>query len=270
MQKTIAYARRVCATVCVLSAFGFAARWVQNMSIFDPKTHLAQPGAASSWFLVLFSLAVLAGLGIMLSPTVRYDVDAAESAAAIRGRGELYKGLCALIGAALCLAGAVLMLRAYDQPYPMLRKVLGALAILSGAGILCTGWTGKHDAQSPTACLGTIVPVLFGCFWLIVSYKDHAANPVIWSYAVEIIAISAATVALYLIAGFVFCRPRLFPTCLMCAVAAYLCFMALGDDRALVYQVFFAGLSLFFLVTLYCLLSGLDPDLRHPFHLKEN
>lgn len=268
MQKMIAYARRVCATVCVLSAFGFAARWVQNMSIFDPETHLAAPGAGSSWFLVLFSLAALVGMGIMLFPTLSYGLGD-DPASAIRSGSGLYRNLCALIGAALCLSGAILMLKAYDQAYPMLRKVLGTLAILSGAGILYTGRAGKQDAESSAACFGTIVPVLFGCFWLIVSYKDHAANPVIWSYAVEVVAISTATVALYLIAGFVFCRPRLFPTCMMSAVAAYFCFMTLGDDRAFMYQVFFAALGLFFLLTLYCLLSGLDPQIRRHFHLKE-
>ncbi|MGI6029139.1 MAG: hypothetical protein ACOX81_06995 [Candidatus Heteroscillospira sp.] len=267
MQKMNRYAFKVTATVCVLSAFGFAARWAQNMSIFDPETHLAAPWAASSIFLVLFSLASAIGLGILLLPVLSYGLGE-EPAAAVRGSGELYKGLCAAIGAAVCLAGAVLMLQAGNELYPMLRKVLGALAILSGAGIISTGWSGKHDAGSSSACFWSIVPVLFCCFWLIVSYKDHSANPVIWSYAVEIIAISAAAVALYLIAGFLFFRARLFPTCLMCAIGTFLCFMVLGDERAVSCQVFFAGLGLFLLITLHALLSGLDPTLRRHFHLK--
>mgnify|MGYP004523669449 CR=1 FL=1 len=269
MQKMIAYARRVCATLCVLSALSFAVRWAQNMSIFDPKTHLAAPGAAASWFLILFTLASLIGLAVLLLPLLSYGLDGNPSAA-IRGGSNAYKTLCTLIGAILCLAGAVLMLKANDELYPLLRKVLGTLAILSGIGILCTGRNGKSDTESPTACFYTIVPVLFGCFWLIVSYKDHSADPVIWGYAVEIAAIAVATVALYLIAGFVFCRPRLFPTCMASAAAALLCFMALGDDRAMVYQVFFACLGLFFLITLYCLISGLNPQLRRHFHLRND
>lgn len=268
MQKIKDYALRLCITLGVLSAFGFVARWVQNMSIYDEETHLAIEGAASSQFLVIYSVVVIIGLIIMALP-LRQLSAGKYPPADIRGDSQLYKGVCMLVGVMFMAAGIMLILQAKKLVYPELRQVLGMLALFSGLCVIYTGRTGKSGADSPMACFTTIVPVLFGCFWLVVSYKDHSANPVVWSYAVEILAVAASTMALYLIAGFVFGRARVFPTCAMSAVAAYFCFMALGDERGVAYQICFAALGIFFGVTLFALVSSLNPRRKRFSHMKE-
>ncbi|MGE4353691.1 MAG: hypothetical protein AB7D36_06370 [Oscillospiraceae bacterium] len=267
MQKMKNYAQRLCVAICVLSAFGFMARWIQNISIFEKDTGLAIEGASSSIFLVLFSIATIGGFIAMTLPLLHLGVGD-YPAGDVRGDNTLYKVVTSICALMMLAGGTLMMLKSGEELYPQLRRILGLLAVVSALGMYYIGRTGKNGADSALACLGTIVPVLFGCFWLIVSYKDHASNPVIWSYAVEIIAIACATEALYLIAGFVFGRPRIVPAVAVNAFAAFFCFMELGDDRGFAFQICFAALGLFFVVTVYTLVSGLSPERRRFNHLK--
>ena len=267
MQKMKSYAQRMCMTLCVISAFGFMVRWIQNMSIFEENTGLAIKGASSSIFIVLFSLASIIGIVVMTLPVLRLGVGTYPPGD-VRSDEAIYKGVTSLCALMLLAAGVLMIFKGGEELFPQLRLVLGVLAAASGLGIYYTGRTGKSNADSALSCLGTIIPVFFGCFWLIVSYKDHSSNPVVWSYAVEIIAIACATAALYLIAGFVFGRPRIALTVAISAIAAFFCFMTLGDDRGFSYQLCFGALGLYFVMTLYAILSGLNPERQRFNHIK--
>jgi len=269
MQKMKTLALRVSGTAAVMSAFGFSARWMQTISIFDEKTGLAESGALSSYLVVLLILGTAAVLAFLLLPTLSLGVSDCP-AADIRSDDKLYRSVCAVLGGAMCVAGALIFLGCAEQSFPTLYRVLSVLAIFSGCGIIYTGLKGKAEADSPLASLFTLVPVFFGCFWIIVSYKSHSANPVVWQYAIEILAIAASTLAIYLMAGFVYCRPRIFATAFMNGLAALFCFMSLGDTRAMAFQIIFACLGIYFIVTDYYLISGLDPARGSHKHLKED
>lgn len=264
MQKIKEFALRAMSATAVCSAFGFLARWMQNINIFDENTGLAAPGAVTSWMLVLFTLAFAVGMGIYLLPTLGYGLSS-RPAGDIRGDGKIYVTITMAVGAVFCLAGAAIFIGAGD----ILDKVLGLLAIFSGFGFICVGRGGRDKADDPLCSFGTIVPVLFCCFWLVVCYKNNSADPVVWHYAIEVLAIAAAAVALYFVAGFVFCRPRLYHSALSCAVGAYLCFACLGDERSMIYQAIFAALGLFFTISVYQLLANLQPENKRFTHLKE-
>jgi hypothetical protein len=261
MQKTKQLAQQLCLMTAVLSAFGFALRWAQNISIFDEETHLATPGAMTSRLIVLVSLASLAIFAFRLLPLSGCPMGV-EPAADVRGDGRAYKLLCLLSGA-LVAAGGLMILFGFGVTPGLLTRVLGILAAIAGCGIIHAGVAGKSGADSPISAFFSAEPVLFGCFWLIVSYKDHAANPVVWAYCVEVIAIAAATLALHFTAGFVFCRPRTYSTALLLCSAAYCCFTALGDERAAALQLCFGGLGLFFVATMRELVSAADVSDRH-------
>jgi len=267
MQKMKQLAIKVSGSAAVLSAFGFSARWLQNITIFEEETGLAKSGAFSSWLVVLLILGSAIGLGIVLIPTLTLGVSD-NPAADVRSDSRIYKAVCAAAGGAICISGALMLLNSGSQTFPTLQRVLAILAIFTGGSIIYIGAKGKEDADSPLSCLFTLIPVLFGCFWIIVSYKNHSANPVVWQYAIEILAVCAVTIAMYLIAGFVYCRPRIFATALVNAVAALLCFMALGDTIDTVYQIIFAALGAYLIVTDYFLLAGLDPTRTSHKHVK--
>lgn len=264
MQKNKQFALRVSGSAAIVSAFGFLARWAQNMSIFDENTGLAVSGAVTSWIVVLFSIGVTIGLGMLLLPTLSLGAGK-NPAADIRSGSSVYRAVCTVSGAAICISGAIIFIQAVSVLY----KVLATLAIICGISIAATGKAGQAHASDSLAAFFTAAPVLFCCFWLIVSYKEHAANPVVWQYAIEVLAIAMSCVALYFIAGFVFCRPRLFPTALTGCMGAYLCFMCLGDSRRIEYQLIFAALGAFFLITVYFLLANQEPENKKFSHLKE-
>lgn len=250
MRKTKQLALHMCLAVPVMSAFGFAVRWMQNISIFDEETHLAAPGATTSWMLVVLSLAALVLFAARLFPLAGSPMSSHPSSD-IRGDDRAYRIMALLSGFMVAFGGAMMVLGILGDDEGALRRELGILAFISGCGFIYAGYAGKSKADTPLSAFFSAVPELFACFWLIVSYRDHASNPVIWSYCVEIIAIAVAVLALHFTAGFVFCRPRTYATSLLLCMGAYACFTALGDTRPAAFQLCFAGMGLFFIATMY-------------------
>ena len=104
MQKTKQLAQQLCLMTAVLSAFGFALRWAQNISIFDEETHLAAPGAMTSRLLVVVSIAAVAVFAARLLPLSGCPMGA-EPASDVRGDGRAYKLLCLLSGVLVAAIG---------------------------------------------------------------------------------------------------------------------------------------------------------------------
>lgn len=254
-------------TTAVLSCFGFVVRWVQNMSIYEENSGLPIRGAASSYILVLLSLAVI---GIICFIAFRLSGFALkhEEASCIRSSDPLFRIFGSAAALLVFAAGVLLVLNIEKEIFPQLRTILGALALFSGLSLLYSANVGKERAGNAIDSFFAIVPILFACYWLIVSYKDHSSNPYLWQFGIEIIAIALSTQTLYLIAGFCFGKARPGQTIALCAISAFFCLMCLGDSRPLAYQLALAGLALFFLATLFSLSGSFDPETRLHRHLK--
>ena len=83
----------------------------------------------------------------------------------------------------------------------MAQRLLGAFGIL--AGLSLPFLPGKQDGSGRV--LGRVAAAtttLFGCFWLVCAWRNHSANPVVWVFVMEILAIAAGTVAFYQIAAY--------------------------------------------------------------------
>jgi hypothetical protein len=128
MQKTNNLALRLCGALAVLSAFAYAARWVQNMNIFDPDTGLAAPGAAPSVFFILYMVCAVLTMCALLLPVLRSPL--AGDAAAMRCTdAPVGKALFGAAGGITILGGALLLLTGGA----MLPRVLAILALSPGA-----------------------------------------------------------------------------------------------------------------------------------------
>jgi len=254
MQKSNKLSLRVCAGLVVLSAFAYAARWVQNMSIFEADTGLASPRAGTSVFFVLYMVCAVLAMCALLLPVLRSPL--AENVPAMRCPDGGAGAGCLLAAGALTALGGALSLLAASSTLP---RILALLALAAGAAMALSARQGKTKADSALSALCALLPVAYVCFWLIVSYKAHAANPVIWAYAVEILALAIGAGAAHFLAGFAFGRPRLIAACIGCAKAALFCFAALADSRALAGQLALAGLGLYFIGSLSALTDSVRP-----------
>lgn len=98
-----------------------------------------------------------------------------------------------------------------------------ALCLLSFAD----GANGKNPRNGGAA---VIAVVFFFCYRLIATYKAFASDPVIWHYAIQILAVSAVLLAFYYVSGFAYGRPRMISTLYFCLLGAFLSIISIADS----------------------------------------
>ena len=178
-------------------------RW-QLRSAFEEYTGLAIPGAPAS--VILTCALVIAGawfvilaLARPLSLRVRWDqvfLSAGDKAYPVLE-----------IAAALFAAAAVPvffivgveqfqvyqeMLKAHLQPPTnngMLTLATAGGAFRAALGLLQTGRDSLRPGRRGRGGFSAALPGVAGCVWLMESFRSHAANPVRWDYAPQLLAI---------------------------------------------------------------------------------
>lgn len=181
-------------------------RW-QLASAFEPDTGLATPGAQAS--VILVCLLVMAGAWLILlamgrggpEPAHRWDM-------VFVTRGDpVFPALTVASAALAALAVPVLFVVGVDQfqLYQMAREAgaqppsnngmltlaTAAGALLAALGLLQMGRDGLRPGRRGKGGFSAALPGAAGCVWLMESFRAHAANPVQWDYAPQLIAIVA-------------------------------------------------------------------------------
>ena len=224
-------------------AAGFYLRLVELMNVFDIRTGLPERGAAITIgllalcaafliFALLFSIKVgvkykspgkfenafgtdpltypfaLSVIGVIwLGATVKYFID--------------INSVRALLTSELCFS------------------VLSALAAISVAFFAIEMY---QDPRRKMTFALSIIPTLFMCFWLILLYKQNAANPVLLSYCYECLAIIASALGFYFTSGFVYNKPAPGKAVFTYFAAIFFCFITLADNHSLTIRLIFAAL----------------------------
>ena len=62
-------------------------------------------------------------------------------------------------------------------------------AFLAALGLFQTGRDSLHPGQRGRGGFAIVLPGVAGCIWLMESFRSHAANPVRWDYAPQLLAI---------------------------------------------------------------------------------
>ena len=229
----------------VLAAFGGFLRWMQNQISFEPETGLAVKGsiwpyAVALWLIigaVYFAVVItrMQGKGRVRLPYT--------FAAAFRPEHVLIPALSLVCGLVMLVGGLLLLLRTpLDEPQRRLLIILGGIAALTGVSfphyLLRAG---EENPPSTLRAVLSVFPIVLFAFWLVVSYKMHIVNPTITAYAPEILAISAACVAFFRLAGFAFETPKPDRAMFWGSYAAFLCLLTLADDRYFGAKLIFAA-----------------------------
>ena len=169
-----------------------------------------------------------------------------------------------MLGALLAVGGAWLMISSGTLSSPGLQRVLAALTIVTGAAFI---WQMLSIGDGETTS-GTVVcasmPIVLLAFWLIVSYKVNIINPTVSAYAVEILALCAALIAFYELAGFAYGRPKAIRSIFWSQFAAFLCITALPDDRTGGQQLMLAAIAGMLLFQSYLTASNIRPAVSGP------
>lgn len=261
-------AYRLTGFTAVIAALGFLLRWLQNMNIIDPVTGLAVRGTLIS-FLVVALIVIVAG--VLIGYTIylrRYDVSVVPEEA-LNGHTFLFTAFGVLIALLLAVSGVMQLLQADTMAWPVVHRLcgLGCLAAALGVVFLVTGASVPEKAG--TRRLGSSLVIIFGCLWLVTIYKDAAADPVIWNFAIEILGVCSALIAFYYLAGYQFGDAKPMVTIFFCYFGAFLCIMSAIDEHTLAESICYAAVSLLLLMWGFVLVENLKKS-DHPYKLDED
>ena len=248
----------LCVSACVAGALGLFARWMQLGNSFEQSTGLPIKGSfwnGAVFFICALTIAVLAFLSLRLG---RYEAELSFREA-FRGRNLLYPLLAAIFGIVMIVGGVMVLLKAGNSMFPAMQRLFGALAMVSGVSLPVIAMGPKKDSNGLNICVATIIPVVLCCFWLLVSYRENSADPTVWHYSIEILAIAAAVMAYYYVAGYAFLRPRPKLTVFFCLLAGAFCIITLADSRAVGEQLLFAATGLMLISIAGALIANFTP-----------
>ena len=254
MQKT---ALTVTVTTLVLGIFGAFLHWLQLMNAFDKETGFIIPGAGTTVvFLIYCVLAAAAICALTALWLGRYGA-AADAETALNGKNIVPF----LIGWALCAVFAAasfsLLFSAGRSGQPMLQRIFGAFGIVAALSIPFL--FGKREGRNagPMGRSAALVITLFFCFWLVYDYKCISRDPIMWNYAVEILAIAASTVALYLVTQFFYGLGKSRPALILLQLGVFLNMTALFEERETALNLMHGGAAALQLLLEYLLISNL-------------
>jgi hypothetical protein len=237
-----------CGFTAMMGIFGAFLRWLQNLQGFDPDTGLAITYSPLHYIMIAFILGFGVWLWLYLRglknytmplkypesfacPTKLWQVGSVVfSAIMILGALAI---LLSVISAMKSDTGAAAVYANFWQKLSSLGLIFNLLlAIFAFVCALCLlsfsdGVNGKNPRNGGAA---SIAVVIFFCYRLIATYKTFASDPVVWHYAIQILAVSAVLLAFYFVSGFAYNKPRMLPTLYFCLLGAFMSIISVADS----------------------------------------
>lgn len=240
-------------------AFGVFFRWLQDQMAFTEEG-LAD---ASAFNVIVPAFIIIAALYfshyVDRMRNSRYFLRE-DFCLALKNEGKLYTVARWAAGAIMIAGGAVLLMTCEVEKQAALMRVVALLAIASGISYpIHLGAANYDEVDRPRLlCLLSILPVIMYAAWLLLSYKQNDINSVVWAYAVEIVAIIAAMLAFFRVAGFAFGNPQPFRCMFACMFGTSMCIMAMADERNFGLQMILAASAVMLLLTNWIMISNLE------------
>ena len=227
---------------CAFGAFGAFFRWLQMQVARDTETGLINPRILN---ILLPLLLVAAAVVLWLRSKKLTDdetVFPTGMSEALRGLSLLYIIFAWIIAALAVLGGILTIAETSLDNLRSMYVIIAALAMLSGLSfpLICSASRSHYSPSLVSVFMA--LPILMYCVWLIASYRANANNPNVWMFAIEIIAVCCAILALFYVAGYAFGRPDPKKACYMSLLGAFMCITTLADSR-------YMGLELIILAT---------------------
>ena len=214
-----------CIATVIMGAFSLLLRWLQCSAIFSDKTDLAVAGSPASYLMGFVLVAVPIVLW-RLSRKAGMRDGSREPEIAL---ASPHFAVSALLGVAALLAalGAMLL---FFQSSTMHMKLVALLGLLAAPVLMLypslPGWGGVGAAFS-------LAPVAFYGLWMVMIYKENVVNPVLWAFAVLILAVAAGLYALFHLSAYLFYSAKPRKALFACGVATVYGMTALADSVSL-------------------------------------
>ena len=173
---------------------------------FEPETGLAIAGNRP--LLGLLLLSALLGIGLILALRTG-KAPANGSGTVVRPRSFVCLAATGIAALALAVGGVLAAIDAQTQAPPQTARMIWGLCAVVTAGFLLWTAVGPFVEKTPGKYrFRLLVPAFFCCYWLILAYEAHSANPVILQYMFQLFAVICILLSFYFIAGFDFGRAK--------------------------------------------------------------
>jgi len=245
----------ICGFTVIMGVFGAFLRWVQTLSVFEADTGLATSHSPWSYAVVLFSLlfAVLLYVWLRKLKNVSFALKYPE----VYSKTIPFASVAAYaVGALIAIGGVLTLIRSVQTSKSVFDLILGLFSFVCAAGMTDFLLSLDKPVKKNGGVFGAVSTVFFLCFWLIASYKYSASDPVIWHFALRLLAISSTVLALYFIAGFVFNKPKPLASLYFSLLGTFLCLTVLADSYPVGEQFFTVGFLLAMTLLSYAQLSS--------------
>lgn len=234
-----------CCYVAGAGAFGTFIRWLQVQTAFT------EDGLADkSVFNLLLPVFVVACVYVFHRLLKQREQEGfvlpEDFKGALVNRGLLFTLLRWAIGGIMCIGALLLFGESATDKNTGMVKVLAVTAFLSGLSfpLLLTA-ASREGGRTPRVCrLYATMPVVMFSVWLIVCYKTNAINSEGWSYVMELLAIIAALLGFFRMAGFAFGVADTKKSMFYAMLGGAMCVMALADERHTGMQIIFLASAL--------------------------
>lgn len=239
----------------IAGAIGAFLRRRELATVFRPDG-LAERGAAVS--IILMVLCVIFAAAVIVFIAVK--------SAGLTADGS-YNDIFHVNSPVILVISAVLGVSMIAAGYLNYRSaaVGGTRAVVEGAvGILAalagiSGFSLSFNASRRRggSALPSLLVTVFICFFILVTYKKRAEDPVLLDYMYDFLALCLSAVGTYCIAGFAFGRPAPRKTAAFSYIAAFFCIIAAADALGDWTSVFYAFLAAYQLIHAFLLTAAL-------------
>ena len=235
----------LCCYVAGAGAFGVFLRWLQVQLAFN---ELGLPDPSGLHVVVL--LFVAASAAVFFHFIRRYSKDRMylpdDFSLAFSNNGRLYRIIRIAAGVILCAGALLLFMKSDTDKNSTDYRVLSLLGLLSGVAFPI--WLGSANREKKPndwlLCALAFIPMVWLAAWMVICYKFNTINSVIWSFIVELGAVTVSMFAFFRLGGYVFGKPKWKHCLFFCMFSAMLCIMALADERYLGMQVMLLAIAL--------------------------
>ena len=213
---------------------GFFLRMSELSNVFDPVTGLPDRGAATTLWLISLSVAFLAPV-IIFAVTLTFRHKAPRGFENAFGTDPVfYPVIFVLIGIAW-IVGTYLYYSDISASLNMQMIEVYFIALSALAAICVTFFAIEmfQDSRRKAQYMLSIVPTIFFCFWLILTYRQNASNPVLLSYVYLCLALVSSALSFYFTSGFLYDKPGPGKATVAYCAAIYFCMVTLADDHHL-------------------------------------
>ena len=244
------------AVTAALGAVGAALHSIEINTALDPVNGLAVRFAPIS--VCMSAVAILAMVIVFALSFLDKGRDVEpvyHTAFALKTPAALI--LSVLLGA-LMIFGAYLCLRdgVGIRNSKQLALILAIFAALAGISYIVTSLMAYLKKSGAETMLCSFIIALFLCLWLIIYYKEKAAEPALISYVYDFLAICAAAIASYYTAGYAFGRSRPRCTLFFSMAAAFFCLTAMPTAMTPAFRIFFGVVAVRQLINVFLLANN--------------